>query len=121
MHDLLPYAAEKLKAGGYSPELSYNGISAKLPAVVLSEVSNTAASVTDNAEWLSRVTVQIDVYAETDKAARENALNISNIMTAGGFYRSSFLSVRENELKRIMLQFSCSVDSKNRIYGAVTS
>ncbi len=40
MKDLIPYAAELLAVTGAQIELSYNGISAEIPLIVLSEINN---------------------------------------------------------------------------------
>lgn len=122
MHDLLPYIAQKLKAGGIdNVELSFNGIQTKLPLVVLTEVTNSAAIVADRTEYFSRISVQLDVYAENKKTVRETAQKISEIMTASGFNRGAVFFMPENSLERQMMTFSCNADSKKRLYGGIYS
>lgn len=122
MHDLLPYIARKLKDGGIeNVELSFSGAAAHLPLTVLTEVTNSAAIVADGTEYFSRISVQLDVYAENKKTVRETAQKISKIMTASGFNRGAVFFMPENSLERQMMTFSCNADSQNRIFGGIYS
>lgn len=115
MIDILPYIADKLKLGGIeNVELSFNGVRANFPLAVLTETSNVATCA-DGSEVYSVISVQIDVYAEDKKTAKETAIKVNGILTAAGFRRSSANSLPENGLSRIMMQFRCGIDNTNTI------
>lgn len=121
MKDLIPYAAELLAITGAQIELSYNGISAEIPLIVLSEINNIADIITEDTEQFSSISIQADIYHFTEEKARNLGINVSNIMTKAGFRRSSSQMMTENELKRYMLQFDCGIDNNDRIYCGINN
>ena len=116
MKDLIPYAAELLAPTGAQIELSYNGIDADIPLIVLSEINNSADIITEDTEQFSSISIQLDIYHFTEEKARSLGIKVSKIMTKAGFRRSSSQMTTENELKRYMLQFDCGIDNNDRIY-----
>lgn len=116
MKDLIPYAAELLAKTGAQIELSYNGIDADIPLIVLSEINNSADIITEDTEQFSSISIQVDIYEFTEQKARNLGIEVSDIMTAAGFRRSMSQMTTENELKRYMLQFDCGIDNNDRIY-----
>lgn len=115
MKDLLPLVAEKLSPIA-QVELSYNGINAELPLIILSETDNMAAIIADNSEWASSITIQVDCYHHGEKAVKDVALKASEILTSCGFRRTIGQLLKEDNLDRYTMQFNCVVDAVNRIY-----
>lgn len=115
MKDLLPYIAESLQSVA-QVELSYTGISANLPLVVLTEVDNSAAIIADNRECASMITVQVDCYAIGEKAVKDTAIAVSEILTGKGLRRATGQLTKEDNLDRYMMQFDCIVDSAGVVY-----
>lgn len=111
MIDILPYIAQLLEPTGAQIELSFNDVSATLPLIVLSEISNIASVITEGEERISDVTVQLDIYAETEEHVRSSAVCASRILTAAGFRRSSATPQSEDGLKRLTLDFTAKIDS----------
>lgn len=109
MTDIIPHVAELLAPTGAQIELSWQDTCVTFPLIVLSVPGNTATT-SDGAEVLSRISVQADVFTIDKKAAADLAKEIDSIMTAGGFTRSTAIPMKDGELERFMLQYSCTVD-----------
>lgn len=116
MIDILPYVAQLLK-GLAQVELAYTGISAELPLIVLSEMDNSAAIIADSKEWASAITLQLDCYHIGEKAVKDIAMAASDILVQNGFRRATGQLIKEDNLDRYMMQFSCVVDAVNRVYN----
>ena len=109
MIDLKPYAAELLK-GIAAVELSYTDGLRTLPVIVITETGGGAEVVIGNKERISKINLQLDVYAEEMKEAEELATAVSASMTAAGFRRSFSESLYDENAARRCMRFSCGVD-----------
>ncbi len=117
MVDLIPYAAKLLEATGAHVELSYEELETELPLIVLNEVSNLTRAAPDGVEILSDVTIQADVYEDSEQRVRELAIIASRIMTEAGFRRDSSEYVKEDNLHRQTMRFSTTVEEQSgRLY-----
>lgn len=118
MIDILPYVAELLAPTNAQFELSYNGITANIPLIVISETDNRADIIVDGADVYSGIAVQLDCYHYDDERVRSLAIAASGYMTTAGFRRSSFSALPEQNLKRITMTFAASVDEiSKRLYS----
>lgn len=115
MVDLLPHVNDLLKPIGAQIELSYNGIDASIPLIVLSEVDNRATVIADAEELYSEVTIQTDIYHYNEQSARTLALEVAEKMTASGFRRSFSSPLGEDELYRYTMRFSVKVDEARKM------
>ncbi|MCM1335306.1 MAG: hypothetical protein NC084_12835 [Bacteroides sp.] len=119
MIDLLPHVRDLLAPLGAGIELSYSGIEAEMPLIVLSEVDNRATALTDGGELYSEVTIQTDVYHEDEYEARTLAREVAAKMTASGFRRSFSSPLGEDGLFRYTMRFSVTADETRKLllYG----
>lgn len=115
MVDLLPHVRDLLEPLGAQIELSYNGIDAAIPLIVLSEVDNRVTAIADAEELYSEVTIQTDVYHYDEYRARTLAMEAAEIMTASGFRRSFSSPLGEDELFRYTMRFSVTVDEARKL------
>lgn len=119
MVDLLPHVADVLSTTGAQIELSYNDISATIPLIVLSEIDNRSAIVSDSSEVYSGVTVQVDIYHYDEQRARELAIKAAELMTAAGFRRSYSSPIHEDNLFRYTMRFGATVyEAKALLFGS---
>lgn len=120
MIDLLPHVRDVLAPIGAQIELSYNGIEATIPLIVLSEVDNRASVVADAEELYSAISVQLDIYHYDERNAREIALQAANLMTAAGFTRSYSSPIAEDNLFRYTTRFDTTAfEAKKLLFGSV--
>lgn len=117
MVDILPYVAEILKETGAQVELAENDFSGSLPLITMLEVSNISAVITEASEQVSDISIQLDIYDTTPDKVQSLAGVVSSLMIAHGFRRGSGQLMKEDNLWREMQQYSCYVDSQNRIYS----
>lgn len=118
MVDLLPYVRDLLAPLGAQIELSYSGIQADIPLIVLSEADNRVSAIADAEEVYSEVTVQTDVYEYKEYDARALAAKVAGIMTAAGFRRSFSSPIGEDDLFRYTMRFSVTVNEKDSLLYA---
>ena len=117
MINILPYIAEILAETGAQVEISENDFNATLPLVTLLEVSNISAVITEATEQVSDISIQLDIYDTTPEKVKSLSGVISSLMIAHGFRRGSGQLMKEDNLWREMQQYSCYIDSHNRIYS----
>ncbi len=115
MVDLLPHVRDILAPLGAQIELSYSGIETEIPLIVLSEVDNRAAAITDAEELYSEVTIQTDVYHYDEYQARTLARKAAEKMTASGFRRSFSSPLGEDGLYRYTMRFSVTVNEARKM------
>lgn len=60
-----------------------------LPSIYITPISNSAAVTMENKDFLTDISYQLDIYAETPKKCAEMAQAVDNIMQANGWYRSN--------------------------------
>lgn len=115
MVDLLPHVRDILAPLGAQIELSYNGIDAAIPLIVLSEVDNRATAIADAEELYSEVTIQTDVYHYDEYRARTLAMEAAEKMTASGFRRSFSSPLGEDGIYRYTMRFSVTVNEAREL------
>lgn len=117
MVDILPYVAEILKETGAQVELAENDFSGLLPLITMLEVSNISAVITEASEQVSDISIQLDIYDTTPDKVQSLAGVVSSLLIAHGFRRDAGQLMKEDKMWRRMEQYSCYVDSQNRIYS----
>ncbi len=109
MIDIKPFIEEKLKE--ICPvELSYNDNFRVLPVIVMTETENEAEVILSGRERISRVTVQLDIYAEAAAETENIGLNVNGILTSCGFRRSFSESIYNEDKPRKCMRFTCGID-----------
>lgn len=109
MIDIKPFIAEKLKAIA-QVELSFHRNFTVLPVIVMTETGNDAQIVLNNTDRVSRITLQLDIYAETVGKTEEIARQVNETMTASGFRRSFSELITDEEKPRRCIRCTCGVD-----------
>ena len=117
MIDIFPFVSEVLSETGAQVELAESDICAKLPFIALTEVSNNSVVVTDGAEQVAAITIQLDIYDDTPEKVRSLAGVVSSVMISRGFRRDDSRTMKEDELWRQMQEYSCYIDAHHRIYS----
>lgn len=115
MIDILPNVAAALSDIG-RVELQFPDTSAQFPVITIAEIANVADTVLDNADRLSDITVQVDVWdnGDTPETVIAMSVNISNALTQMGMKRIfGQLLPDESELQRKTMRFRCRVDEIN--------
>ncbi len=109
MIDIKPFAAEKLEK--IAPvRLSFGQTARTLPVICLTETANSAEIVLDNRERVSRITLQVDLYAKTPAETEELALRASDTLIGAGLSRVFSQLLTDGDLPRMCMRFSCGVD-----------
>ena len=109
MIDLKPYIAGLLSETA-AVELTHSDGLRTLPVIILTETGGGAEIVIGNKERVSRVNIQLDVYAEEMSEAEEISAKASAVMTAAGFKRSFSDSLFDENAARKCMRFTCGVD-----------
>ncbi len=109
MVDIKPFIAEQLKNLG-TVELSFNDSLNSLPVIVLTETENRAETVIENCDRISRITIQLDIYAENFEKAEAIAVEASGILTARGLRRGFSQTITDERVPRHCMRFSCGID-----------
>ncbi len=112
MIDIKPFVAEKLKSVA-RVELSFNDCFHSLPVIVMTETGNEARIVIGDSDRVSRITVQLDVYAGTVRETEEVACRVNSVMTGTGFRRSFSELITDEEKPRRCMRFTCGIDEAN--------
>ena len=60
-----------------------------MPSIYITPISNHAAVTFDQRDFLSEMSYQLDIYAETPKKCAEIAQAVDDIMQENGWYRSN--------------------------------
>ena len=109
MIDIKPFIAEQLSQVA-AVELSYNGNFRTLPLIVMTETGNEAEIVIQNTDCVSRITIQLDIYAETAAETERIAADVNSAMTSKGFRRSFSEAVYDEDKPRRCMRFTCGID-----------
>lgn len=117
MIDIKPYAASRLEALA-RVELSFPKSFGTVPVIVITETDNEAAAVVGNADFISKITIQLDVYGETAEQTEEIAVKANGLLTAAGFRRSFSETVYSEKYPIRRMKFTCGV---NEVSGRILS
>lgn len=109
MVDIKPFLAEKLSDLA-AVGLSFGRVGRRLPALILTETGNSAAVVVDGRERVSRITVQVDLYAASAEEAETLAASVSLRLTEAGLRRSFSQLLTDGDFPRRCMRFTCGVD-----------
>lgn len=109
MLDIKPFIAEKL-AGTAAVEPSYYDGEKKPPLICISETENSSEIVINGEDRVSRITVQLDVYAQTAGELEQLAAAVNGKMLAAGLSRSFSETLYGEDLPRKKMRYSCRVD-----------
>lgn len=109
MIDILPHIATLLAPLNAQIEQSYRDTDVTFPLICINNIAN-AAQATGNVEYFTRLTVQVDAYTLDKDDTFTLASHIDEILTANGFRRSNAFPVKEGELERYQMTFSCNID-----------
>ena len=120
MIDILPNVAAALSDIG-RVELQFPDVSADFPVITVAEIANVADTVLDNADRLSDVTVQVDVWdnGDTPETVIDMAEKANNKLTALGLRRvSAQLFPDASGLQRKTMRFRGLIDEvSGRVYN----
>lgn len=112
MLDLNKKIANLLK--GIAPvELAGSEKELELPSIYITMVSNAPDVEFDNADFLTRFTYQIDIYAETPQRCVEIASAVNTAMQGDGWKRSNGALIGR---QRYMLTYTALVSEKYSTY-----
>lgn len=109
MVDLKPILAEKL-GDLAAVGLSFGKTGRKLPVLILTETGNSAQIVLNGRERVSRVTIQIDVYASSAKETEALAASVNERLTGMGLRRSFSQLLTDGDVPRRCMRFTCGID-----------
>ena len=85
----------------------------EMPCIYIEQVSNSNDVTFDNKDFLTDISYQIDIYAETPRICAEMAQAVSDIMQENGFTRSNAIPM---ERQRYVLTFRGKVSEKYSVY-----
>lgn len=109
MIDIKPFVAQLIGTAA-AVELSYHPDFRQLPVIVMTETGNQAEVVLEGADRISRITVQLDIYADTASETESIAAQVNAVLTAKGFKRSFSEAVYNEDKPRRCMRFICGVD-----------
>lgn len=95
-------------------ELSFNDNIVSLPVMVITETDNRSEVILSNSERISRISVQLDIYADTAKEAEELSEKINAVLISKGFKRSFSATIYDEKYPRRCLRYDCGVDEAER-------
>lgn len=95
-----------VELGGSEAEL-------RMPSIYITPISNSAAVTMDQRDFLTDMSYQLDIYAETPGRCAEIAQAVDDIMQENGWYRSSGLPMGR---QRYTLTYNALVDEKYNTY-----
>lgn len=109
MVDIKPFVGELI--GEIVPvELSYNDNFINPPAAVITETENRSEIIIGNHERVSRISVQLDIYAENALSLEEISAQVSSILTLHGFKRSFSEVIYGEKYPRRCIRYDLGVD-----------
>jgi hypothetical protein len=112
MLDIAPKIANLLK--DIAPvELAGSEKPLEMPCIYIEQVANTANVAFDNRDFLTEITYQIDIYAETPQKCAEMAQAVDDIMQDNGWQRSNGIPI---ERQRYILTYHALVSEKYNTY-----
>lgn len=109
MIDIKPFIADKLKAAA-NVELSFFRGNRRLPLICITETANSSEVVINGQDRVSRITVQLDVYAQSAAALEELAQSVNEKMLGAGLSRIFSETIYGESVPRKCMRFACSVD-----------
>lgn len=109
MIDIKPLLAEELEEFA-AVELTFGRTERTLPLITITEMGNRSEAVFSGKERLSRITLQLDVYAETAQEVESLSVIASAILIGRGLKRTFFELDMSEEVPRGIMRFSCGVD-----------
>lgn len=119
MIDIKPLVTEKIKHLART-ELSFNKSIRTLPLIVITETENVNLENYEGTERTSRVTLQLDVYAQSVQEAGEISEKVSEILTACGLRRIFLQMITDEDKPRCCMRFTCGVENvSGYIYDTV--
>lgn len=109
MVDIKPFLGEAL--GELAPiELAFNDNFVSLPVMVITETENRSEVILSNNERVSRISVQLDIYADTAEDAEELSRQVNAVLISKGFKRSFSATIYDEKYPRRCLRYDCGVD-----------
>ena len=114
--DIKPFIADKLKALA-DVELSFFRGNRQLPLICITETANSSEIVINGQDRVSRITVQLDVYAQSAAELEELAQSVNGKMLGAGLSRSSSETIYSESVPRKCMRYTCRVDEvEKRIF-----
>lgn len=109
MLDIKPFIAEKLE-GAARIELSFSDNEKTPPLICLSETENSSEIVINGEDRVSKITVQLDIYARTAGELEQLAAEVNRSLLTAGLTRSFAETIYGEDLPRKKMRYSCRVD-----------
>ncbi|MBO6230902.1 MAG: hypothetical protein J6O50_10080 [Ruminiclostridium sp.] len=111
MKDVLPFIADLLSDTA-DVELAFSDGFASLPCIVLSETGNSAAVILSGEDRYSTISLQLDVYADGEKDARDIAAEASGILARRGIRRTFSQFITDEDKPRMCMRFRFGLDER---------
>ena len=114
MHDINPHIKAIIEPVCDNIELSFPKGKSEFPLVTISEIYNSSDIVVDGEERYSGISVQIDVWdnSDTRQKCEDIACRISVEMIRAGFKRQNANPIDEDFLWRKSMTFTGIIDEK---------
>lgn len=84
-----------------------------MPSIYITSINNSAAVTMDRRDFLTDMSYQLDIYAETPQRCAEIAQAVDDIMQENGWYRSNGQPMGR---QRYTLTYNAQVDEKFNTY-----
>jgi hypothetical protein len=94
-------------------ELADSEADLRLPSIYITPLSNASAVTFDNRDFLTNISYQIDIYAETPKKCAAMAQAVDDVMQENGWTRSNGQPMGR---QRYVLTYTALVSEKFNIY-----
>lgn len=109
MLDIKPFIADKLENVA-RVELSYSDNEKSPPLISISETENSSEIVINGEDRVSKITVQLDIYAKTAGELEQLATEVNKRLLTAGLTRSFAETIYSEEVPRKKMRYSCRVD-----------
>ena len=109
MIDIKPFIGE-LISGIAKTELAFNDSFMTPPLAVITEIGNRTEITIGNNERVSRVSVQLDIYAHTPAELEELSGRVNAIIIGRGLRRSFSEVIYGEKYPRRCMRYDCGID-----------
>lgn len=109
MVDIKPFIAGKLE-GVARVELAHSDSEKTPPVICISETENSSEIVINGEDRVSKITVQLDIYAKTAGELEELAAEVNRRMLTAGLTRSFAETIYSEKIPRKKMRYSCRID-----------
>ena len=109
MKDVLPYIAGLL-GDTADVELAFHDGSSSLPCIILSEIGNSASVILNGSDRYSVISLQLDIYADSEETAREKAAEANTLLAQKGIKRTFSQFITDEDKPRMCMRYRFGLD-----------